>query len=256
MRHPSDPELHATPDRQDEPRLGDERLSRRGLLGAGAAVAAGATGLAALAPAAADAAFPRPRTPNGALKALLHGNARYRRNVWSRKDYSPVGERRPTAQEPFAAVLTCADSRVSPPLIFDLERGNIFAAHVAGNSVDEGSLGSIEYAVAVLGVRVVMVLGHSDCGAVKAAMHVVDGSKVYDEEHYGSIGAFVGKVVPAVQALPEASRTLGRCVTSNARLQAAELAKRGPIIAPAVQQGKLRVVGAVYDIRSGRVRVV
>lgn len=235
---------------------GGERLSRRSLLGAGAAVAAGATGLSALAPAAAGAAFPRPKSPHGALTALLNGNARYRRNVWSRKDYSPVGERQPTAQEPFAAVLTCADSRVSPPLIFDVERGNIFAAHVAGNSVDEGSLGSIEYAVAVLGVRIVMVLGHSDCGAVKAAMHVVDGSKTYDEEHYGAIGVFVDKVVPAVQALPEADRTLNRCVTSNARLQAADLARRGPIIAPAVQQGTLKVVGAVYDIRSGRVRVV
>ncbi len=239
-----------------QPRSDAERLSRRSLLGAGAVAAAGATGISALVPASAGAASPRPKTPNGALKALLNGNARYRRDVFSRKDYSPVGERAPTAQEPFAAVLTCADSRVSPPMIFDLERGNIFAAHVAGNSVDEGSLGSIEYAVAVLGVRVVMVLGHSDCGAVKAAMHVVDGSKVYDEQHYGAIGAFVGKVVPAVEQLPAAQRTINRCVAANARFQAAELAKRGPIIAPAVQQGKLRVVGAVYDIRSGRVRVV
>jgi carbonic anhydrase len=249
-----------SPDQQ--PRSADpqpptvQRLSRRGLLGAGAVAAAGASGLASLVPASADAAFPRPKTPDGALKALLNGNARYRRNAWARKDYSPVGERAPSAQEPFAAILTCADSRVSPPLIFDVERGNIFAAHVAGNSVDQGSLGSIEYAVAVLQVRVVLVLGHSDCGAVKAAMHVADGSKTYDEEHYGAIGAFVGKVVPAVQALPEADRTLNRCVTSNARLQAAELARRGPIIAPAVQQGRLKVVGAVYDIRSGRVRVV
>ncbi|MFA4929523.1 MAG: carbonic anhydrase [Patulibacter sp.] len=233
-----------------------ERLSRRGLLGAGAVAAAGAAGLSALGPTTAGAASPRPRTPDGALKALLHGNARYRRNAWSRKDYSPVGEAQPTAQEPFAAVLTCADSRVSPPLIFDVERGNIFAAHVAGNSIDEGSLGSIEYAVAVLKVRVVMVLGHSDCGAVKAAMHVVDGSKTYDAEHYGAIGAFVDRVVPAVRALPDANRTLGRCVSSNARLQAADLAQRNPIIAPAVQRGEIKVVGAVYDIRTGRVRVV
>ena len=75
------------------------------------------------------------------------------------RDYSPVGEKRASEQKPFAAIITCADSRISPELVFDVERGNIFVSRIAGNSIDQGTLGSAEYAVGVLGVKVVMVLG-------------------------------------------------------------------------------------------------
>ena len=158
------------------------------------------------------------------------------------------------AQAPFAAILCCADSRVSPPLVFDVERGNLFAAHVAGNSVDTGTLGSIEFAVAVLKVPLVMVLGHSDCGAVKAALAVAHGTAAFPPATHGAIGAVVDRIVPAVRDVPE--EALARATVANARAQAALLRGSEPILAPAVRRGDLRVVAAVYRIGSGRVSLV
>ncbi|UGS34363.1 carbonic anhydrase [Capillimicrobium parvum] len=238
----------------------DGTLSRRGFIGgvgAAAAVGAGLGGLGGLAvPAYAGAANEEPSTPDGALAALIEGNRRYRTGRWTRRDYSPVGEERASKQAPFAAILACADSRVSPPLIFDVERGNLFAAHVAGNSIDDGSAGSLEYAVAVLSVPLVMVLGHTDCGAVKSAMDVVSGKASFPSETFGSIGAVVDPVVPAVQSVPEPERSLDHCIVANARVQAHALSIRGPVLPPAIRSGALRIVSAVYQIASGRVVLV
>ena len=177
--------------------------------------------------------------PTEAIRLLQAGNWRYRHDKLQLRDYSPVGERVAAEQKPFAAIITCADSRISPELVFDVERGNIFGSRIAGNSIDEGTLGSTEYAVAVLGVKVVMVLGHTDCGAaVKAAIEVVDNGKSYPESEYGAIGGFVDLVVPVVESLAPDERNLRRCVTANAIAQAQDLATRGPIIAPAVAAGR------------------
>jgi carbonic anhydrase len=235
----------------------DGTLSRRGFIGGVGATAAAGAGLAGLAvPRDARAAYVRPSTPDAALAALMEGNRQYRIGEWTRRDYSPVGEKRASKQAPFAAILACADSRVSPPLIFDVERGNLFAAHVAGNSVDDGSAGSLEYAVAVLAVPLIMVLGHSDCGAVKSAMEVVSGKASFPSATFGSIGAVVDPVVPAVQSVPEPERTLDHCVVANARVQAHALSIRGPVLPPAIRSGALRIVSAVYDISTGRVVLV
>jgi carbonic anhydrase len=233
-------------------------LSRRTFVrGAGAAAAGALIGGELLAASGARAAAnPRPSTPEAALNTLLAGNRRYRRGRWQRVDYSPVGERRAVSQKPFAAILACADSRVSPPLVFDVERGNLFAAHVAGNSVDSGSQGSLEYAVAVLGVHVIMVLGHSDCGAVKAGIEVAEGKKSFPAASYGAIGSVVEAVVPAVASLAPSARSLPNSIVANARRQAQVLAASGPIIPAAIAAGSLRVVAAVYDIASGTVKVV
>lgn len=233
---------------------GHPTTSRRAFLGSVGA-SAGAVALGAGADIA-SATQERPTTSRGALLALLNGNKRYRQGRWTRRDYSPVGERRAIAQEPFAAILTCADSRISPPLVFDVERGNVFCAHVAGNSLDTGTLGSIEYAVAVLKVRLVMVLGHTDCGAVKAALGVAAGTSSYPPETYGAIGAVVDAIVPAVRDIPAGPRQLSQGITANARAQARDLRSRRPIIAPAADRGDIRVVAAVYDIATGAVKVV
>lgn len=198
-------------------------------------------------------ASPNLKTPQAALAALQAGNKRFREGKVERRDYSPVGERIASEQQPFAAILTCADSRVSPELIFDVERGNLFVSRIAGNGVDVGTLGSTEYAVAVLGVKLVMVLGHSDCGAVKAALALIRGNASYPPARYGSIGEVVGGVVGAVQGVAAGEGELERAVSANALAQAAALQGREPIIAPAVQRGELSVVPAVYDIRSGEV---
>jgi carbonic anhydrase len=197
-----------------------------------------------------------PRTPDEALRALLEGNERHVAGRRELQTYSPLGERHAEGQQPFAAVIACADSRVSPALIFDLDLGNLFVSRVAGNSIDTGSLGSTEFAVAVLGVKLVMVLGHTGCGAVEAALEVASGSRSYPAEEYGSIGSLVDAVVPSIEALPADDRTLANCVVANVRAQVKELEASQPIIAPAVESGALKVAAAVYDVATGRVELL
>ena len=242
----------------------DSHGSRREFLGKAGGVAAAATlGPAALAEAVAEAKgkdrgqkFPHPKTPEKALQLLIKGNKRYIKGKLELRDYSPVGEERASKQMPFAALITCADSRVSPTLAFDLERGNIFVSKVAGNSIETGTLGSTEYAVKVLGVKVVMVLGHSNCGAVNAAIGVANGTSSYPHDIYGAIGPVVDNLVPPIQALPPDQRVLENCVAVNARAQAADIRGRNPIVKPAADSGQIWVVAAVYDIKTGKVTLV
>jgi carbonic anhydrase len=237
-------------------------LSRRRFLGglggvAGAAAIGGGVGMAeALAAGSGGGNAPHPKTPAEALKIMQAGNKRYRQEKLQLRDYSPVGERRAAEQKPFAAIITCADSRISPELVFDVERGNLFVSRIAGNSVDSGTLGSTEYAVAVLGVKLVMVLGHSDCGAVKAAIGAVTEGKTYPPSKYGAIGDFIDLLEPVVESLPADERNLARCVPANAIAQAQDLTRRGPIIAPAVAAGSIEVVAGVYNIANGAVSIV
>jgi carbonic anhydrase len=235
----------------------ETELSRRGLMAglgavAGAAALGSGCGAKAKEPMRGKRA-PHPPTPDAALALLMAGNERYRRGQLELRDYSPVGERIASAQKPFAAIIACADSRISPPLIFDVDNGNLFLSRVAGNSIDVATLGSTEYAVAVLGVKLVMVLGHSDCGAVKAAIEVAKGTKSYPASKYGAIGAFVDAILPPIKSLPTAQRTLESATAANASAQAKSIAAKGPIIKPAVDAGKIRVVSAVYDIATGKV---
>jgi carbonic anhydrase len=242
-------------DKQRGGEMSEHNLSRRRLLGSAGAVA-GAAVLGSAPLADAGRRGPHPADPDAALRVLMKGNSRYRKGKLELRDYSPVGEDRASKQMPFAAIITCADSRVSPTLIFDLERGNIFVSKIAGNSIDTGTLGSTEYAVKVLGVKLVMVLGHSDCGAVKAAIGVANGASSYPPDQFGEIGAVVGLLVPPIAGIPPDQRTLDHGVAVNAQAQAANIAGRGPIIKPTIDSGKLRVVAAVYDISSGRVNLV
>ncbi len=237
----------------------DSFLSRRRFLGA----LGGAAGVAALGGVGAGAAVaaqggraPHPKTPTEALRILQAGNKRYRQEKLQLRDYSPVGERRASEQKPFAAIITCADSRISPELVFDVERGNLFVSRIAGNSIDSGTLGSTEYAIAVLGVKLVMVLGHSDCGAVKSAIAAVTEGKSYPPAKYGAIGEVISLLVPTVKSLPADERTLGRCVPANAIAQAQKLSRSGPIVDPAVEAGSVQVVAGVYNIANGAVSVV
>jgi carbonic anhydrase len=225
--------------------------------------AAAMIGPAAMAGAVAEAAkkdrgrrYPHPKNPEEALSLLVKGNRRYQKGKLQLRDYSPVGEDRASHQMPFAAIITCADSRISPTLIFDVERGNTFVSKVAGNSVDTGTLGSTEYAVKVLGVKLVVVLGHSDCGAVKAAIGVANGTSSYPPDKYGAIGAFVDKIVPSVQTVPPDQRDVPTCVATNARAQAADIASRGPIVNQALAAGQIAVIPAVYKIQSGKVKLL
>lgn len=201
------------------------------------------------------ASFPHPRTPDEALQILREGNQRYVNGQLELRDFSPVGEEIASKQAPFAAIITCADSRISPTILFDVERGNLFVSRIAGNTVETGALGSTEYAVAVLGVKLLLVLGHTNCGAVKAALAVADGSKSFPPDQYGAIGPVVDLIVPSVKALPPGERRLERATVANAKDQAEILASSDPIIAPAVRAGEVKVVSGVYEIATGRVSI-
>jgi carbonic anhydrase len=194
-----------------------------------------------------------PKTPDQAIELLRQGNQRYIEGKLELRDYSPVGERIASAQKPFAAIITCADSRISPSIVFDIHLGNLFVSRIAGNTVDTGTLGGTEYAVAVLKVKLVVVLGHSNCAAVKAAIDVANGKASYPRNKFGSIGPVVNLIVPAVKSLPRNRRTVPRVTTLNAQRQAKMLAAKGPIISDAVTSGQIKVVSAVYQIGSGRV---
>jgi carbonic anhydrase len=238
-------------------------LSRRHILGA---VGAGAGGVLLAGTAAAcgsaksssskSASYAPPNTPDDALNTLLAGNQRYLQEKEQFADYSPVGDRIASKQKPFAAILSCADSRVAPNLIFDVAHGNIFVCRLAGNIVDDVGLGSLEYGVGVLGVKLVMVLGHSDCGAVNAAIGVVEKGKSYPSSKYGAVNKVLQRITPTVKSLPAGQRTLARCTTENAIHEARRLAGLGPIIKPHVADGSLKVVAAKYDIGTGKVSVL
>lgn len=239
--------------------MGSNLSRRRFLAAAGGAAGAAAVGSAGALDALAKSTggrAPHPKTPTEALRILQAGNKRYRQSKLQLRDYSPVGERRAAEQKPFAAIITCADSRISPELVFDVERGNLFVSRIAGNSIDTGTLGSTEYAIAVLGVKLIMVLGHSDCGAVKSAISVVTEGKSFPTSKYGEIGDVIDLLTPTVRSLPVDERHLARCVPANAIAQAGDLSRRGPIVAPAIAEGKIRVVAGVYNIANGAVSVV
>jgi carbonic anhydrase len=219
-------------------------LSRRGFLCsafAGAAVAL--AGAASVRPASAQSAL----SPEAALQAMMDGNQRYANGQLQslNEDLAILKAKTVEKQEPFAAVLSCADSRVPVEFVFDQSIGQLFVVRVAGNVTTPEITASLEYGVAVLGTRVVMVLGHSNCGAVKAT---IEGKAVP-----GQIGALYAPIWPAVN---EAGPNLDAAIDANARIQATLLSQASPIIAGAIKEGKLKVVPARYDIASGKVSLL
>jgi carbonic anhydrase len=222
-------------------------VSRRGFLRAGAV--ASAAGLLA----GAGLALPRHALaqsaigPDKALAMLMAGNDRYVAQQLNscQEDLDILKQKTVEKQEPFAGVLSCADSRVPAELVFDESIGRIFVTRVAGNIATAEIIGSLEYGVAVLGTEVIMVLGHASCGAVKAAI----GGKAAP----GQISSLYTYIRPAVdQAGPDLD-AVGR---ANAQIQARLLRESSPVIADFVKQGKLKVVAGFYDLATGKVALL
>ncbi len=215
-------------------------LSRRLLLAAGTAGSVGA-----LVP-----DFARGQTsmtPDAALKRLMAGNSRFvdgRLNSFE-EDLAILKQNNVAGQEPFAAVLSCADSRVPVELVFDQSIGHVFVARIAGNFCTPEIIASLEYGAAVLGTSVIIVLGHSGCGAVKATM----AAKAVP----GQISALYA---PIRQAVERAGNDLEATIKANASIQADLLRTASPLLADLITQGKLSVVAAYYDIGSGRVSLL
>jgi carbonic anhydrase len=185
-------------------------------------------------------------SPETALQELLDGNRRFADNQLTsiEHDLSILKAHTVDKQEPFAGVLGCADSRVPVELVFDQAIGHIFVARIAGNFVTPEIIASLEYAVAVLGIRALLVLGHSSCGAVKAAMK---GDSVP-----GQISALYSHIRPAVE---QSAGNVDKAIELNARLQAELLRTSSTVIREAVTAGKLNVAAGVYDLATGKVTV-
>ncbi|HEY6412263.1 MAG TPA: carbonic anhydrase [Edaphobacter sp.] len=190
------------------------------------------------------------------LKLLLEGNKRFAAGAITHPrrapaDFKPLA----TGQNPIAAIVSCSDSRVSPEILFDVGIGDIFAIRIAGNYINGAGAavkGSVEYAVAELGVNLIMVLGHSQCGAVKAAIqHIHDNDALP-----GAINDLVNAIKPAVlesENLP--GNKLENAIRANVRRGVETLSQLEPIIAPRVKSGQLKVVGATYSLATGKVEI-
>jgi carbonic anhydrase len=154
------------------------------------------------------------------------------------------------SQAPFAVVVACSDSRVPPELLFDRGLGDLFIIRLAGNIVNDAALGSIEYAVEHLGVPLVVVMGHKRCGAVQAAVEAVNKNEKVPEH----LSAIVNAIKPAVEQVKgQPGDEVDNAVRANIKLVVAKIKAAKPIIAPAVKAGKVRVLGAYFDLDDGRV---
>ena len=228
----------------------DTGLSRRALMLAGAGVLAAAP-LGSMAQAQPVAAA---NTPDAALNLLVEGNARYVANQPRERDFSAGRASRTLGQAPFAAILGCADSRVAPELAFDQGPGDLFVVRVAGNFVTPDGLGSLEFGAAVLGTKLIMVLGHSSCGAVNSTVTALQKGNTLP----GHIADLVRALKPGIEpVLTQSGSDLEqRAVIANVRYNVQRLQQAGPILAEMVAKNEVRVVGAVYDLPTGKVTLV
>lgn len=227
-------------------------LGGAGALGAAAVFGTGATAQTAQGAAVKPAPPATEMTPQQALDLLRGGNLAFLRGA--RTNELTSAQRRlelAQGQAPFAAYVTCSDSRVPPELLFGRGLGELFIIRNAGNTVDTVALGSIEYAVAVLKTPLVVVMGHESCGAVKAATEVVKDNATFP----GSIGRMIEPIIPAVlQAKNEPGDLLDNSVRSNVRRVVKQLREQtDPIMLEPQKADKLWVVGAYYSLATGKV---
>lgn len=185
-----------------------------------------------------------------ALRILMEGNARFVKNELKHPHLDAKRRAMLTeGQAPFAVVVTCADSRVIPDVLFDQGLGDLFVIRVAGNVAKDKVLGSIEYAAIHLGTRLVFVLGHEKCGAVTAALEPATME--------GHIGAIVDAIKPAVyMARGQKGDLLENSIKNNAVMVREQISDSMPILAKMVKEDKLKVVGGYYKLQSGKVEIL
>jgi carbonic anhydrase len=196
---------------------------------------------------------PKPNAIGGeeALRRLMEGNARYAANKPTCRDFSAGRAERTKSQYPIAAILSCSDSRVAPEFAFDQGPGQLFVVRVAGNFANDDGLASLEYAVKYLGVPLVLVLGHSNCGAVSAAIKDIEDNAVLP----GHLPGLVQPIKPAVEAAKAKSPKdlLAGAITENVMLNVKRLVSAQPLLASFAQSGKVRVAGGVYNLANGKI---
>jgi carbonic anhydrase len=189
--------------------------------------------------------------PAHSLQLLKEGNFRFLNNLKKNRDHLEVLNQLKDNQSPFAAIVSCMDSRTAAELIFDQGFGDIFSIRIAGNVVTNGILGSLEYATSVVGSKLIVVLGHTNCGAIKGACNHI---------HLGHLTELIEKIEPAVA---EVAKTINQekdyelfeyeVTKANVLIGAKEITERSPIINDLVQAGKVGVVPAIYNLATGKV---
>ncbi|WP_420574925.1 carbonic anhydrase family protein [Kordia sp.] len=193
-------------------------------------------------------------TPDSSIQALKDGNQRFVENTQVSRDLLDQVSDTSTGQYPFATILSCIDSRVSSELIFDQGIGDIFSVRVAGNFVNEDILGSMEFACKLAGTKVVVVLGHTACGAVKGAC---------DHARLGNLTALINKIEPAVEAVTEPTDEslrnsknidfVNNVAVKNVEMTIENIRKQSPVLAELENDGDIKIVGGMYDISNGKV---
>ncbi|MBB3900083.1 carbonic anhydrase [Roseococcus suduntuyensis] len=197
-----------------------------------------------------------PATPDAALQALVEGNARYAADQPRQRDFSARRVALAQGQSPFAAVLGCADSRVAPELAFDQNPGDLFVVRVAGNFVTTEGMGSLEFGAAVLGTKLILVLGHTSCGAVNATVDALrQGSNALPGNIAGLVTAMKPGIEPAM-AGPGGDELTRRALVSNVRHNVRALETASPILMGLIARRELAVRGGIYDLATGRVELV
>lgn len=192
-------------------------------------------------------------SPDASLKRLFDGNKRYVEGVARRHDFKHEREALAGGQNPYAAILSCADSRIAPEYAFDAGRGDLFVCRVAGNFASDETVASLEYAIAVLNVPLILVLGHDACGAVDATIKSLKDDKPLP----GHMPTLVTALSPAVKAVAQqAGNTLDNAIRQNVVDNVAKLKGAAPILNAAVDGSKLRVVGGIYRLKDGTVEMV
>ena len=194
-------------------------------------------------------------TPNKALNFLKEGNKRFQNNLKANRNLLEQVNDTSDGQFPFATILSCIDSRVSAELVFDQGLGDIFSVRIAGNFVNEDILGSMEFACKLAGTKLIVVLGHTSCGAVKGAC---------DDAKMGNLTKLIEKITPAVNAVKEPTDASLRNSTNlefvdsvsekNVILTIERIRKESPILSEMENNGEIMIVGAMYNIQTGDVK--
>ena len=193
-------------------------------------------------------------TPESAIQRLKEGNSRFIQSNCISRDLSTEVKQTSTGQNPYATILHCIDSRVSAELIFDEGIGDVFSVRIAGNFENEDILGSMEFACKLAGTKVIVVLGHTACGAVKGAC---------DDAKLGNLTALISKLKPAVEAVTEPVDTSKRnsgnidfvnsVAEKNVYMTIENIRKKSPVLKEMEDNGEIKIVGAMYDIKDGAV---
>ncbi len=195
-------------------------------------------------------------TIKSSVQTLMDGNTRFLNGTSVNRDFLAQVKDTATGQYPFASILSCIDSRVPTEVIFDQGIGDLFNARIAGNFINEDILGSLEFACKLAGSKVIMVLGHTSCGAVKGAC---------DHAELGHLTQMLDKIMPAVDAIPTAegedrsssnTQFVNAVSAKNVEIAVAQISEKSEVLKEMYDNGEIDIVGAMYDVRTGKVELL